>query len=128
MADLSGDQASQDVNIVDPNNGNIVGVSSDGEMRVANFANIQFISAAKTVNTTASLLAVGGANLANRKSVVVFNRGTQDMYYGTAAVTDETNGIPIPKDSQAVFQVGENINIYIVTKTGTSDIIVQEFA
>lgn len=128
MADIPGNQAAQDVSIVDPNSGNTVGVSSDGEMRVANFANISFITTTKVVTTTPILLAVGGSNLPNRKSVVVHVRGPADIYYGDNSVIDETNGIPIIKDSTATFLIGENISIYVVTKSGSSNLIIQEFA
>lgn len=128
MGDVSHKKSSGITRIVGDNEDNIAKVSPEGEIYVNNFANVSFITAPKTVNTTASLLAVGVSNLTARKSVVVYNRGAQDIYYGDATVTDETDGIPIPKDGQAVFQVGENIDIYVVTKTGTSNIIVQEFA
>ena len=127
MADLLETQQSELVRITNADETNIVKVSPEGELAVSNFANIDFQDANKTVTTTQILAAASTSNLANRKSLVVFNRGSSSIYYGSTGVTD-TTGIEIAKDELVSFTVGENINIYLVTKTGTATVTIQEFS
>jgi len=70
---------------------------------------------------------VSGSNLANRKSLIVFNRGTSDVFYGTTGVSD-TTGIAVVKDEILTLLVGDNIDVFLVTKTGSSTVTIQEFA
>lgn len=127
MSDILETQQSELVRITDSTESNIVKVSPEGELAVSNFANIAFVDANKTINTTESLASAGVANLANRKTLVIFNRGAQSIYYGTTGV-DDIIGIEIAKDELISFSVGEAIDIYIVTKTGTSSVTIQEFS
>jgi len=132
MADLTEKQAGGSTKIVgaDPVTGEesfFAEVTSEGELKISSFANVSFIDGNKTINTTESLAAVGGSNLANRKSLVIYNRGSQEVYYGTTGV-DDTTGIVIEKDELITLAVGENVNIYLVTKTGNSTVTIQEFA
>ena len=67
------------------------------------------------------------SNLPNRKSLVIYNRGAQEVYYGTTGV-DDTTGIVIEKDELIILAVGDGVNIYLVTKTGNATVTIQEFA
>ena len=127
MADIAETQQSELVRITDASETNIVKVSPEGELAVSNFANINFVDANKTASTTEILACAGVSNLANRKTLVIYNRGSQDIYYGTTGV-DDTTGIIIAKDELVNFSVGENVEIYIVTKTGNSTVTIQEFS
>lgn len=127
MADLTFTEASQPINIVGADETNVAKVSDQGELFVSNFANVTLVDATKTITTTESLAAVGGSNLANRKSLVIYNRGAQDVFYGTTGV-DDTTGIPIIKDEIITLAIGENVSVYLVTKTGTASVTFQEFA
>lgn len=107
--------------------GNILEITDEGEAKISSFANVAFNTANKTINTTESLAAVAGSNLSNRKSVIIFNRGAQDIYYGPTGVND-TNGIIVTKDEVISLEVGDNIDVYLITKTGTATVTIQEFA
>lgn len=107
--------------------GNKLEITAEGEAKISSFANVSFVTANKTATTTELLVNVSGTNLANRKSVVVYNRGAQDIYYGPTGV-DDTTGVVISKDELVAFEVGDSINLYIVTKTGTATVTIQEFA
>ena len=133
MADLSKKDAASTQKLIgaDPNTGVetfYVNVSNEGEIKTANFANVDFQDANKTVTGTQQLAAVGGSNLANRKSLVIFNREGDEIYYGTSGV-DDTNGIEIAETELITLLVGENIDIYIATKSGgTATVTIQEFS
>ena len=131
MADLTEAQASQSTKLIGAdssgNETNYVNVTPEGEIKTSNFANLDFQDANKSVSTTEILASVGVSNLANRKTLVIFNRGSQTIFYGTTGVSDIT-GIAIEKDELITFSVGENVNIYLVTKTGNSTVTIQEFA
>lgn len=132
MADLTEKQAGGTTKIVgaDPSTGQETfwaDVTAEGEIKISSFANVTFIDGNKTINTTESLASVGVSNLANRKSVVIFNRGGQTIYYGTTGV-DDTTGIAIEKDEVIELELGDSIMVYLVTKTGSSTVTIQEFA
>lgn len=131
MADIIEKNASQAVKLVGSdqsgNETNYLNVTSEGEIKISNFANISFLAANKNITATESLASVGGSNLANRKTLVIFNRGGQTVYYGPSGVTDLT-GIAIEKDELISLPFGDNINVYLITKTGTSTVTIQELA
>lgn len=132
MADLSDLNAASSAKIVgaDPSTGvetYFANVTSEGELKISSFANVTFDVAVKTISSSQTLASVGVSNMTNRKSLVIFNKGAQPVYYGKTGVTT-TNGIPILKDETLVIGVGQNINIYLITASSTSDVIIQEFA
>lgn len=112
---------------IDGNETNFLAVNEEGEVQVSSFANISYLSTAKSVTTTEVLAAAGASNLSGRKKLIVYNRGPQDIFFGPTGVS-ETNGIPILKDEFASFDVGDNVNVYLVTKTGSSNVVIQEFS
>lgn len=131
MGDLSEKDASGTFKLVgsdqNGNETNYLNVTNEGEVKISNFANVSFIAANKNVSTTESLASVGGSNLSNRKTLVIFNRGGQTIYYGPSGVTDLT-GIAIEKDELISLPFGEAINVYLITKTGTSTVTIQELS
>ena len=116
------------VNICDPVTGNCVNVTPEGEIKISSFANIDYKSVNKNITTTEKLASVGVSNLAGRKELNIFNKGAQTIFYGPTGVTDVT-GTPIEKDEVASFDNhGDNINIFLVTKTGTATVIIEELS
>lgn len=107
--------------------GNAAEVTAEGEVKISSFANLSFVDGNRTINTTEIVANVSGTNLANRKSLIIYNRGAQDIFYGTTGVSD-TTGIAIAKEEVVSLEIGENINIYLVTKTGVATATIQEFA
>lgn len=132
MADLTEAEASGSTKLIgaDPTTGaetNFADVTAEGELKISSFANVTFADANRTITTTELLANVSGSNLANRKSLIVFNRGTSDVFYGTTGVSD-TTGIAVVKDEILTLLVGDNIDVFLVTKTGSSTVTIQEFA
>lgn len=133
MGDLNKKQASASTKIAgaNPTTGEetfFADVTSEGELKISSFANITYSTATKSVgNVTPVLAAVGGANLANRKTVVVYNRGAQTIYYGPTGVTS-TTGIPIEKDEVVTFAIGDNIDVYFITGSSTASVTIEEYA
>ena len=106
---------------------NFLGINDEGEIKVSSFPNISYVSIVKPVSTTEVLASVGASNLTGRKTLTIYNKGSQDIYYGPSGVTDLT-GIPIFKDEILNIDVGDNVEIFLITKTGTSDVVIQEFS
>lgn len=76
---------------------------------------------ALTVGTSAVLAAVSGTNLANRKSLTVYNNGAVLIYWGfTNAVTTST-GTPIVPGQLAIFGVRDSTNIYLISGTASQN-------
>ncbi len=134
MGDLSEKQAGGNSKIVgaNPTTGEetfFLDVTSEGEAKISSFANVTFIDAVKTITTVEQLAAVGGSNLANRKSVVISNLGPQTVYYGSTGVLGGSGPrIAIEKDELIELEVGDNIMVYLITSTSTADVTIQEFA
>lgn len=59
--------------------------------------------------------------LANRKQVTIQNEGSYDVYVGDATVTI-ANGLKISRNSSATYAWGENIEIYMVSYSGSQDV------
>jgi len=131
LADLDESQSSQSVKLIgagsDGIETNYVDVTAEGEIKTSSFANVAFLDANISVSTTEILASVAGTNLPNRKTLVIFNRGNREIFYGTTGVSS-TTGIAIQVDELITFDVGENINIYLITNNGTSTVTIQEFS
>jgi len=131
LADLDESQSSQSVKLIgagsDGIETNYVDVTAEGEIKTSSFANVAFLDANISVSTTEILANVAGTNLPNRKTLVIFNRGNREIFYGTTGVSS-TTGIAIQVDELITFDVGENINIYLITNNGTSTVTIQEFS
>jgi len=131
LADLDESQSSQSVKLIgagsDGIETNYVDVTAEREIKTSSFANVAFLDANISVSTTEILANVAGTNLPNRKTLVIFNRGNREIFYGTTGVSS-TTGIAIQVDELITFDVGENINIYLITNNGTSTVTIQEFS
>ena len=133
MGDLTEKQAGGTTKIVgaDPDTGEenfFAEVTSEGELKISSFANVDFQDVNKAASGTEILAAVGGSNLTNRKSLIIYNRVGDAIYYGTTGV-GETTGIEIEEGELITLLVGDNIDIYIATKAGGSaTVTLQEFS
>jgi hypothetical protein len=133
MADLNSLEASQSVKIAgaNPTTGEetfFADVTSEGELKISSFANVSYAAAQKVVNTTPQIAAVGGSNLANRKGLFLYNKGSQIVYYGPSGATVTTGAVPILKDEAASLAFGDNVDVYVFTTTSNADLVIQEFA
>ena len=130
MADLTHRESASYSKITNDAEANTVSVSPNGDLGSSDIVNSTYESGALSVGTTAVKACVGANNLLNRKRLILFNRGNKTTYYGPSYVTSNgaTQGIPIEQSEFLVLDVGDNVDIYLITDTGTSDLIVQEMA
>jgi hypothetical protein len=84
-----------------------------------------FIAGTVTVSTTQTLLKAGATNLSGRQIITIYNSGNHDIYVGPSGVTTST-GIRIFKRQTITFPYGDGINLYAITSTSTSDVVVHE--
>ena len=132
MADLTEKEAGGTTKIIgaNPSTGqetNFADVTSEGELKISSFANVDFQDVVKTVSTFEIKASVGASNLSNRKTLLIVNKGAQDVFYGTTGVSS-TTGAVIEKDETINIDVGDNIDIFLVTAASTSDVVIQEFS
>lgn len=60
--------------------------------------------------------------LAGRRFVTIQNEGSQDVYMGHNASVTAVNGVRIPKRASATYELGEDINIFMISASGTQDV------
>lgn len=131
MADLTHRESASYSKITNDAETNVVSVSPNGDLGNSDIVNSTYESGVVSVSAgSATKACVGATNLPNRKRLIVFNRGNKTVYYGPSYVTSNgaTQGIPIEQSEFLVLDVGDNVDIYLITDTGTSDLIVQEMA
>lgn len=81
--------------------------------------------AAVSVTTTATDLVA--SDLANRKRILIQNRGNRAIYIGGAAVTT-ANGMEVAGGSVAELDIGPGVNIHAITDSGSQNVRVLELA
>jgi hypothetical protein len=86
-----------------------------------------YVAANKTITTSQSLLAAGSVNLSNRETIIIFNKGTANIFIGPTGVTIN-NGLKIVPNQMMTLNAGEQIQIYAITDTGSASVVVQELA
>ena len=134
MADLSGKDATEAVRIVGSDSSgvetNFAGVSSNQDVSTADKSNTSYVSLRFSVSTTEVEAKVGGSPLSTRKELVIYNDGNKDVFYGPTGVTSSgsTKGILIPVGGDARLPYGPGVSVFLITSSGTTDVIVQETA
>lgn len=98
---------------------------SEGSLKVVDIPNIAVVAAAVTVTTSATALPASAA--ANRRSIVIQNRGNNPIFVGPSGVTT-ASGIEIPKGGSYEAEAGPTVAFYGITATGTADIRVLELS
>ena len=76
-------------------------------------------SAASVTGTAAQVLA---SPLAGRRLVTIQNKGTDSVYLGHSAGVTTANGIEIPKKSSATYELGEDVDLYMISASGSQDV------
>jgi len=69
---------------------------------------------------------VGASRLAGREYLIIYNNGSQTIYFGPSGVTT-TSGIPIEKNQSMGIPIGD-LGLFLITASGTQNVRVQEFA
>lgn len=93
---------------------------------VNNSANIAMNTEAVSVTTTAA--EVLATPLGGRKTITFQNRGNQSVFLLESAGTAKAQGIEIPKFSSATYDIGEDINVFLVSDSGSQDVRLLELA
>lgn len=107
---------------------NIAKVSANQDIGVSDIVDNGGVNGPISVSTSAVAVRVGGANLANRKSLTFHNNGTATLYWGYSAAVTATNGHPIMRNQFVTGNWGPNTTIYIIAASGTHDVRVTEGA
>lgn len=81
--------------------------------------NASFTVAATTVTATATKIPASIA--AGRASIILFNSGSYTVYLGGSGVTTAT-GFPLEPGDSLPIDVGDDIDIYGISVTGTSEV------
>lgn len=81
-------------------------------------------SAVSVTNTATDLVA---SDLANRKRILIQNKGNKDVFLGGASVT-AANGIRLASGSSAELDIGPGVDIHGITSSGSSDVRIMELA
>lgn len=100
----------------------------NSQLEVSDVVNGGGSNGAITVGTTALLVSVSGTNLANRKSLTLYNNGNTTMYWGLSSSVTTTNGTPIPTGYTATWKVGVSTTIYIISASAAQNARVTEMA
>ena len=81
----------------------------------------------KGVGATAVLAAIGGSTLSGRELLLIYNDGSKDIYFGPSSVSKAgTNkGIPIAPGETASIKASRDV--YLISQSGTQQVIIQEF-
>ena len=74
----------------------------------------------KTITSTAAEVFAGSTALSGRDKLVVYNEGSNNVYWGKGTVTPQ-NGFPLLPGDSIVFSLGsnQNIPIYFVAESDT---------
>lgn len=110
-------------------------VATDLDIRDLSFAtdsvdasgsNVRTSSDTGIQNTQASVTATAAEVLASplsgRREVTIQNKGSQPVYIGSSAGVTSANGMEIPKGASATFEWGENVNIFMISASGSQDV------
>jgi len=94
--------------------------------------NISYVSAKITVSTSQVEAKVGGSRLTNRQELLIYNGGTETIYYGpsgvTVAGTGVNDGIPIKGQQVLNIQIGDQIALYLIASNANTSVIIQELS
>jgi len=87
---------------------------------INNSANVGMQSSQETVTAVAA--EVLSSPLAGRRFVTIQNQGNQDVFIGHDATLTSANGIKVPKKSSATYELGEDIDIFMISSSGSQDV------
>jgi len=89
-------------------------------------ANVGMKNSADTVGVTAAQ--VLASPLAGRQSLLIQNQGAQSIYIGFDASVSTANGVEIPKNASASFDIGEAVDVYMISGSAGQDVRFLELA
>jgi len=80
-----------------------------------------------SVGTVAVEARVGAQTMAKRETLLIANKGPDVIYFGPPGVTP-SSGMPLPCGKAVKLNFGDCNPVFLITATGTSNVIVQEVA
>lgn len=131
MADLTELEAAQTVKIAGSSDGsetNYINSSDNNELYNADIFNNGGSFGAITVGTSATEVKVGASPLADRKIVVIYHNGSNQLYYGLSNSVTTSNGIRIFKNQIVMITAGENTSIWLISDQSGQDVRIMEMA
>lgn len=93
---------------------------SEGSLKVVDLPNIGITSVAVSITNTAGGTSLGAA-VANRRSVIIQNRGTVSIFLGPTGVT-AASGLEIPRGASLDMEIGPAVTLFAITAAGTADV------
>ena len=103
----------------------IIGNTGD-QLHVSDRANGSGVFGSISVGVTAVEAKVGGSPLANRKMLILYNAGSQSVFYGTANTVTTANGLELFKNQTVYLPWGPARTAWLIAPSGTQDIRVME--
>jgi hypothetical protein len=101
-----------------------MGISLSSEYSDVN--NDSYLSGLIVVTTSQVEAKVGASRLSGRETLRIYNKGST-IYFGPSGVTTST-GEPLMKNQWVNIPAGENIEVFMITTSGSVNVIVQEMA
>ena len=89
--------------------------------------NNTYLSGSISITITQVEAKVGASALTLRQAITITNVGNNTVYYGPTGLTAST-GKPLFKNQDVAIPVGPGIQIFLLTASGTSTAIIQEWA
>jgi hypothetical protein len=105
----------------------IVSITPNNDMQVADFYDTGLANSAVTVDTTVGGTQLVSSALANRKTVEIQNLGNRAIFLGLSGVTSST-GYRIPARGSFSKEIGPNLDLYAIAAGGSQDIRVLELS
>lgn len=94
-------------------------------MYVNDSAQVSLLSSTKTANNSASL--VVSSALAGRRRIIVHNIGGNVAYLGHSGVTS-SNGLKLDREASVELDLGQYVDLYVITASSTTELRVLEIA
>lgn len=102
-----------------------MGITFDPEL--SDVTNDAYVTGSITATTSQTEAKVGGSTLNGREILYIENKGNVDVFYGPTGVTS-TTGARLAKNQFVFLPAGKNIQIFVITASGSASVVVQEFA
>lgn len=88
-----------------------------------------YVGGVVTVGTSQVEAKVGGARVATRQIVILFNDSSNTIYYGPTGVTTSgsSKGIPLEKSQWVALPIGDQ-GLFLIAGSASNNVIVQEIS
>lgn len=130
MADLDNLQASQSVKIAGAdssgNETSFVNATPNGDLQTVDVLNVSGVQGSLTVGTSAVEVKVGVNRFSNRKVVTLYNNSNETIYWGFTNSVTISSGTPIEKKEFIVWNVGDDLSIWVIAGVANNNTRITE--